>query len=79
MVERPPPPDLPTRPSSPWRTLRRSTVYAAIGVLGVAYEAVVATEVRPALLVVYGAMMGLPPVLAANEMAKRWSREEDRR
>jgi hypothetical protein len=53
------------------RKVRRSTVYAAVGVLLLGYEAMAVADPRPALLVVYVAMMGLPPIVAANEMVKR--------
>lgn len=83
MVERPPPHDLPIRPKPEpqvsWRTVRRSTVYAVLGAGLLVYEAVWAPTVRPALLVVYVALMGLPPVMFANEVVKRAIEREDRR
>lgn len=81
MVERPPPPDLPIRQPvplpSPWRTIRRNTVYAVIGVLVLFHEIVISPEPRGLVLVFAAALMGLPPILGANEVGKALVRRID--
>lgn len=73
MIQRPPPPDLPTRRTGfvAWLADNWPSVIRVAGLALLVNEAVWEPEVRPALLPVYAAMMGLPAVLAANDSARR--------
>lgn len=80
MVERPPPPDLPTRPRPWWKTVGWSAVLPPVGIALLVYEAVFDPgPVDPELLVVYVAMMGLHTALGANEKVKRVIERERQR
>ena len=75
MVERPPPPDLPTRqpvslPPKGWRNIRRSTVLAVVATALLIYEAVGRDDVRPMLLATYLVLMASPGPVAVNELVK---------
>lgn len=49
--------------------LSRDTILFATGLLGIAYETLVAGADRPTLLVLFGAMVGLPAFLRSDEKA----------
>jgi hypothetical protein len=54
------------------RTFRvsRDTILFAVGLLGIAYETLVEGGDKPTLLVLFGAMVGLPAFLRTDEKAK---------
>jgi hypothetical protein len=51
--------------------LSRDTVLLVAGLLGVFHETFVSESERPALLVLFGGMMGLPAFLRADENRKK--------
>jgi hypothetical protein len=59
----------PPEPQPSWLDYRvlRDPVLFIVGLLGVGHETLIALEPRWSLLLIFGAMMGLPPVLRADE------------
>ena len=53
-------------PSDPRFRLSRDVVLFAAGLVGVLHETFVSNGERPSLLILYGAMMGLPIYLRKN-------------
>lgn len=51
--------------------LSRDTVLFVAGLLGVGHETLLQDAERPALLVLFGGMMGLPAFLRADESRKK--------
>ena len=51
--------------------LTRDVLLCGVGLLGIAHETLVATAPREVLLVLFGAMIGLPAFLHADERRRR--------
>jgi len=58
------------------KTISRDTILFAVGLLGIAYETLIADGIEPTLLVMFGAMVGLPAFLHTDEKAKQ-AKEDD--
>jgi len=50
-----------------WPKITRDTVICTVGLLGVAHEVLLTEGERPSLLVLFGAMIGLPAFLRRDE------------
>ena len=50
-----------------WPRLTRDTTLFLTGLAGIAHETTIADTERPALLILFGAMVGLPAFLRADE------------
>lgn len=48
----------------------RDTILFVVGLLGIAYETLIAHADRPTLLIMFGAMVGLPAFLREDEKKK---------
>jgi len=61
--------DTDDQPKSPrWRGITRDSVLFVVGILGIAHETLLSNGVeRPYLLLLFGAMCGLPLFLRADE------------
>lgn len=55
----------------------RDRILFATGLVGVAYETLVAKVDRPALLVLFGAMLGLPAFLKRDESSDTSPKEDE--
>lgn len=70
---------------SPWwrqvRHIKRDTIIFTVGILGIANEALRNNVDRPALIVLFGGMIGLPVFLHTDEQRRKSrggsDREED--
>ena len=58
-----------------WTTKTRDLVLFVVGLLGVIYETVLEQVDRPALLALFGGMLGLPVFLSRDE--KRAEKNDD--
>ena len=83
MVERPPPPDRPTRHHPPlWRSIKRPTLVALLAAGLLVYEAVFDPgPVDRDLVILYGWVLMAPGPLAGFELFRRYflDREENRK
>ena len=84
MVERPPPPDLPTRPQYPpmWRSIKRPTLVAILAAGLLVYEAVFDPgPVDRDLVILYGWFLMAPGPVAGFELYRRYvlDREENKK
>lgn len=66
-----------SRPRKNWFvTLPRDTILFFAGLTGVIHETIFAAEDRAQLLLLFGAMMGLPAFLRADESRQQKNEEE---
>lgn len=63
--------ELPGKRALPWRTVRRDTVIWLMGIGLTLNEFLLEPKIRPEALVFCAGLLGLPGILAANEVAKR--------
>lgn len=59
--------------------LKRDTILFASGLIGVAHQTLIAKAEKPTLLLLFGAMIGLPAFLRGDEAKKTSEREDDAR